>query len=166
MNATCARVPECGALFVFYIFPLSLASSTSFPFFKILNASHDFQKRARTFCLSHIQRLATRAEKYERERREREKERASISNMSYSFPILSNDEIRSCLKELKIDLSERDLLRPTHESLRHVYESAFELFYNMDLDDEETFQPDPEIAEEVGMEFPELYEDAIQTSCF
>ena len=86
--------------------------------------------------------------------------------MSYSFPILSNDEIRSCLKELKIDLSERDLLRPTHESLRHVYESAFELFYNMDLDDEETFQPDPEIAEEVGMEFPELYEDAIPNVLF
>jgi len=85
---------------------------------------------------------------------------------AYSFPILSNDEIRSCLKELKIDLSERDLLRPTHESLRHVYESAFELFFNVNLDEEEAFQPDPEIAEEVGMEFPELYEDAIPNVLF
>ena len=75
----------------------------------------------------------------------------STTKTTYSFPILTNDEIRSCLKELKIELSERDLLRPTHESLRHVYESAYELFFNVNLDEDESFQPDPEIAEEVGM---------------
>ena len=90
----------------------------------------------------------------------------STTKTTYSFPILTNDEIRSCLKELKIELSERDLLRPTHESLRHVYESAYELFFNVNLDEDETFQPDPEIAEEVGMEFPELYEDAIPNVLF
>ena len=90
----------------------------------------------------------------------------STTKTTYSFPILTNDEIRSCLKELKIELSERDLLRPTHESLRHVYESAYELFFNVNLDEDESFQPDPEIAEEVGMEFPELYEDAIPNVLF
>ena len=90
----------------------------------------------------------------------------STTKTTYSFPILTNDEIRSCLKELKIELSERDLLRPTHESLRHVYESAYELFFNVNLDEDESFQPDPEIAEEVGLEFPELYEDAIPNVLF
>ena len=138
-----------------------------FPIFQNLKCLTRFPKAcAHVLPLAHPATRHPRGEIRERDKRERKKERASISNMSYSFPILSNDEIRSCLKELKIDLSERDLLRPTHESLRHVYESAFELFYNMDLDDEETFQPDPEIAEEVGMEFPELYEDAIPNLLF
>lgn len=83
--------------------------------------------------------------------------------MSYSFPILSNDEIRSCLKELKIELNERDLLRPTHDSLRNVYEQCFELFLGITIESLE--EPDEEIASEC-LEFPELYEDAIPNLLF
>ena len=40
---------------------------------------------------------------------------------TYSFPILGNSEILSCLRELDVPLTESDLLRPAHETLRPCY---------------------------------------------
>ena len=47
--------------------------------------------------------------------------------MSYSFPILSNQEILACLSELDIQFTEQDILKPTHESVKQVYEPLVQL---------------------------------------
>lgn len=41
----------------------------------------------------------------------------------FSFPVLNNSEILACLAELDLTLTEAQLLKPTYETVRPVYES-------------------------------------------
>lgn len=41
---------------------------------------------------------------------------------SFSFPILSNQELLPCLKEMELPLSAEQLAKPTYETLFRVYE--------------------------------------------
>ena len=62
--------------------------------------------------------------------------------MAYSFPILSNQEILACLKELDVELQEQDLLKPSHDTLRAAYESMVILLVGVTR--EEMYTPDVE----------------------
>ena len=58
---------------------------------------------------------------------------------SFSFPLLSNADILSCLEELGSDIREQELLRPTYEVLRPIYENLVMLLVG--LTREEIHQP-------------------------
>lgn len=42
---------------------------------------------------------------------------------TYSFPLLDNSEILACLAELDIPFSEANLLKPTYEVVKPLYET-------------------------------------------
>lgn len=50
---------------------------------------------------------------------------------SYSFPMLNNAEILSCLQELSIPFSEETLTKPNYESVKPMYEEIVSLFMNL-----------------------------------
>lgn len=47
--------------------------------------------------------------------------------MSYSFPILPVQEILACLAELEIPFTEQDMIKPTPDTARQVYEQLVQL---------------------------------------
>ena len=42
----------------------------------------------------------------------------------FSFPLLSNTEIISCLAEFDLPMEEAQLQKPTHDAMKLVYESV------------------------------------------
>mmetsp|Transcript_29485 Transcript_29485/g.49579 ORF Transcript_29485/g.49579 Transcript_29485/m.49579 type:complete len:456 (-) Transcript_29485:50-1417(-) len=82
--------------------------------------------------------------------------------MSYSFPILSNQEILACLSELDIQFTEQDLLKPTHESVKQVYEPLVQLLVGVTR--EELQQP--ALGAIDALEFPELHNESVATLAF
>ena len=81
---------------------------------------------------------------------------------SFSFPLLSNADILSCLEELGSDIREQELLRPTYEVLRPIYENLVMLLVG--LTREEIHQP--MVMAMDGMDYPEMHEDSIATMQF
>jgi len=51
--------------------------------------------------------------------------------MKFSFPLLDDDEILSCLKELQIPFLEESLKKPTQETIEPMYEEFICFFYNI-----------------------------------
>ena len=88
--------------------------------------------------------------------------RTRAAMTTYSFPILGNSEILSCLRELDVPLTESDLLRPAHETLRPCYETLVEIFFGRTL--EEICAPDEKAME--TLDYPELYTEAIPNLAF
>ena len=76
---------------------------------------------------------------------------------TYSFPILGNHEIISCLGELDIPLTEQDLLKPHPDTLYRAYEEMVVLLCGESR--EAMYAPELDAAD--VLEFPELYEEAI-----
>ena len=51
--------------------------------------------------------------------------------MGYSYPILNHREILECLNEMGIAVTESELLKPTADSIRVIYESLVLLMYDI-----------------------------------
>ena len=92
----------------------------------------------------------------------RETEGKKMTQGQYSFPLLSNGDIIGCIEELGSDLREQELLRPTYEVLRPVYENLVMMLVGMTR--EELHQP--VVTAMDGMEYPEMHEDSIVTMQF
>ena len=56
---------------------------------------------------------------------------ANQGKMNYSFPMLNNAEILSCLQELSIPFSEETLNKPNYETVKPMYEEIVGLFMNL-----------------------------------
>jgi kinetochore protein Nuf2 len=54
---------------------------------------------------------------------------------TYSFPILDDDEILACLRELEVDLDESELRNPTEEVMRRVYGGLVEILTGRTLEE-------------------------------
>eukprot|EP00898_Chlorokybus_atmophyticus_P007462 jgi/Chlat1/7717/Chrsp66S07191 len=76
---------------------------------------------------------------------------------SYSFPILPNAEILACLQELELPLSEQDLLKPSYEVVKPVYDGFLHLLMGMTR--EELQQPVFSAINE--LEYPEMHDESI-----
>lgn len=85
-----------------------------------------------------------------------------MTGSSYSFPLLSNGDILACLDELGSDIREQELLRPTYEVLRPVYENLVMMLVGVTR--EELHQP--LVTAMDGMQYPEMHEDSIVTIQF
>eukprot|EP00899_Mesostigma_viride_P008740 jgi/Mesvir1/17868/Mv12945-RA.1 len=82
--------------------------------------------------------------------------------MSFSFPILNNQEILACLAELDLHIPEADLLKPTYEVIRPVFEGIVQLLVGVTR--EELHQP---IFRAMDLlEYPELHEESIGSLSF
>ncbi|KAK3239512.1 hypothetical protein CYMTET_50565 [Cymbomonas tetramitiformis] len=82
--------------------------------------------------------------------------------MSYSFPVLTNQEILLCLSELEIPATELDLQKPTFETAKQIYYSLVQLLVGVTR--EELQQPVFEAVD--ALEFPALHEESIGTLAF
>ncbi|GIL55886.1 hypothetical protein Vafri_11379 [Volvox africanus] len=78
--------------------------------------------------------------------------------MSYAFPTnLSADEIQQCLGDLQINLDPSQLVKPTSEGVRIIYEQA--VIALMGVTREELMQPN--FSALTVFEYPELQDDSI-----
>ena len=82
---------------------------------------------------------------------------------SYSFPILSNHDIIACMRELDVELTEQDLLKPHPDTLYRAYMDLVCVLCGTSR--EEMYTPNLEVAERV-FDYPELYEEAIGNLVF
>lgn len=82
--------------------------------------------------------------------------------MSYSFPLLNANEILTYLGEMDMSLTEAQLLKPTYETVRPVYESLVTLC--MGITREEMQQPVFSAID--ALEFPELHDESIPAMAF
>lgn len=76
---------------------------------------------------------------------------------TFSFPILKNSEIISCLSDLRIHITEADLTKCRPDVLRHVYESL--LVDCLDMSKDELSQPKFYGLE--ALRFQELHDESI-----
>ena len=75
----------------------------------------------------------------------------------YSFPPLSNAEILQCMDELKIPMTEADILKPTSSRVAKLYESFAEIMTGATRAEFE--QPNFEVME--LLENPEIHLSAL-----
>mmetsp|Transcript_13300 Transcript_13300/g.17332 ORF Transcript_13300/g.17332 Transcript_13300/m.17332 type:complete len:412 (-) Transcript_13300:910-2145(-) len=84
---------------------------------------------------------------------------------SFSFPMLSNDEILACMEELQISMDPKDLEKPSAVSVRHVYEALCEVCIGITKEEINSGPLGAEETEnlmtELEVEFPELHGDSI-----
>ncbi|KAK9816471.1 hypothetical protein WJX72_000700 [[Myrmecia] bisecta] len=80
----------------------------------------------------------------------------------YSFPILSDQELLPCLKEMELPCSAAQLAKPTYEVVRPLYESMVTTL--MGITREELQQPVFQAI--VALEFPELHDESIPAVAF
>ena len=73
----------------------------------------------------------------------------------YSFPELRNAEILQCLEDLRIPVTEADLVRPTPPVVQRIYESFAEIFFGGAISNTNT----PAVTE--ILEYPELHVESI-----
>lgn len=81
---------------------------------------------------------------------------------SFSFPLLTADEILLCLKELQVPLQAKDLEKPSAATVRAVYETLCETCIGVSREELNT-PVDDALA---GLEFPELHEESIPQLTF
>eukprot|EP00850_Spirogloea_muscicola_P008205 SM000043S15833 [mRNA] locus=s43:415710:421088:+ [translate_table: standard] len=82
--------------------------------------------------------------------------------MPFTFPEITRKEILACMGDLEVPLSDGDLLKPTMEAIRPVYESVVTLL--MGISREELHQPVFSAID--ALEFPELHEESIACLAF
>lgn len=74
----------------------------------------------------------------------------------YSFPELRNNEILQCLDDLRIQVNEADLSRPTPSAVQRIYEVFAEIFLGGAISAPNT----PAAVAEI-LEYPELHVESI-----
>jgi len=83
---------------------------------------------------------------------------------SFSFPMLSSEEILACMNELQISMEPQDLEKPSARSVRHVYEALCEVCIGVtkeEINNGITYGEGTNLMEELGVEFPDLHEDSV-----
>lgn len=57
---------------------------------------------------------------------------SATTKLMYSFPELKNNEILQCMEDLKIPISEADLLKPSAFVVQRIFHLLTEIFVNVD----------------------------------
>jgi kinetochore protein Nuf2 len=78
----------------------------------------------------------------------------------YSFPILDDNDILLCLRELQMNVQETDLVNPTPQAVHSIYCHFLDILMNVTRDD--LVQPQFTST----LEYPELHEDSIPMVTF
>ena len=77
---------------------------------------------------------------------------------SFSFPMLSSEEILLCMNELQISLEKGDLEKPSARSVKPVYEALCEACIGVTKEEINCVLEDESCT---NLEFPELHEDSL-----
>lgn len=85
-----------------------------------------------------------------------------VKMSQYSFPILENDELLSCLEEMEVSLDPNTLAKPTYEVVRSLYESILSNLAGVTR--EELIQPVFTAVD--AFEYPQLFEEAVRVCNF
>lgn len=82
---------------------------------------------------------------------------------AFSFPVLSAEEVRSCLHEMGITLEDGDLDKAKHEVVRNIYEQL--IYECTGISKEELYTPRPceDGAGGPVPRFEDLHEESIPT---
>lgn len=83
-----------------------------------------------------------------------------VMKKQYSFPILEDDDILLCLRELQVNAQEADLVNPTPQTVHSIYTHFLDILMNVTRDD--LMQPQFTST----LEHPELHEDSIPMLTF
>lgn len=82
---------------------------------------------------------------------------------SFSFPMLSNEEILLCMNELQISIEQDDLEKPSARSVKPVYEALCEACIGVSKEEMNCIVEDEVTSQ---LEFPELHEDSIPNMAY
>ncbi|KAF5831089.1 Nuf2 family-domain-containing protein [Dunaliella salina] len=85
-----------------------------------------------------------------------------MSQSSFSFPILENDELLPCLSEMEVALDANQLAKPSYEVVRCVFEQIVIMLTGVTR--EELTQPVFTAMD--AFEYPELHDESIPTNNF
>ena len=81
---------------------------------------------------------------------------------AYSWPTLDVDSIAECLRELNIALEPQELLKPTPEKVRLIYEVLLEFLTGVSKDDFEQ----PQLEAQDVLEWPDLHSESVPEVAF
>jgi kinetochore protein Nuf2 len=84
----------------------------------------------------------------------------------YSFPELKSAEILQCMADLRIPLSEADLLKPNPATVQRIYEAFVDIFMGSKALDSLSSSSNNLSAALQALEYPEIHMDAVSLLAF